>query len=227
MKPQLKAVMFDLDGTLLDTAPDFVVALNRLRAEQKRESLPAEVIRQSVSNGARALIELGFALTEGEPGFDDLRQRLLELYMQDIAVHTELFPGLQALLDQLHIRAIPWGIATNKPALYTEALLTTLALSPAPELVLCPDHLTHRKPDPESLLLAAEHFACEPAQLAYLGDHLRDIECGRRAGSLTIACRYGYIAADDLIENWQADYIVDQAEDIWPILEQAFACPQP
>lgn len=218
--PLLAAVMFDLDGTLLDTAPDFVVALNLLREEKGLTSLPASRIRQSVSNGARALVELGFGVQEGEPDYEPLRSRLLELYMQDIARHTAFFPGLEPLLETLDKRDIPWGIATNKPALYTEELLRQMSLAPA--LVVCPDHVTHRKPDPESLLLAANHFHCEPQQIAYLGDHERDIVCGRRAGTLTIACSYGYIEAGDAIDNWQADFVVHHGEEIWPLLERHF-----
>lgn len=222
-KPPLHAVMFDLDGTLLDTAPDLIAALNRLRVEQQLPELPATRVRQSVSNGARALVELGFGITEGDAGYDALRQRLLDLYMQDVARHSTLFPGLDALLQQLQSRGIGWGIATNKPALYTEALLEQLQLDPSPALVICPDHVSRRKPDPESLLLAAQHFDCDPKHLVYIGDHLRDIECGRLAGATTIACRYGYIEEDDCIDSWQADYIVDTGDQIWPLLQQHFS----
>lgn len=216
----LAAVMFDLDGTLLDTAPDFVVALNRLRAEQQLPALPAARIRQSVSNGARALVELGFNVREGEPGYEPLRERLLDLYMRDIARHTRLFPGMESLLAALAARGIPWGLATNKPALYTEELLRHLPLEPG--LVVCPDHVTRRKPDPESLLLAASHFGCEPGQMVYLGDHQRDIDCGRRAGALTIACGFGYIESGDSAANWRADYVVASGEEIWPLLERHY-----
>ena len=217
---RLAAVMFDLDGTLLDTAPDFVVALNRLRAEHQLPALPAARIRQSVSNGARALVELGFQVREGEPDYEALRQRLLDLYMLDIARHTQLFPGMESLLGTLEARGIPWGLATNKPAIYTEELLRQLPLDPA--LVVCPDHVTRRKPDPESLLLAASHFGCAPEELAYLGDHRRDIDCGRRAGALTIACGFGYIESGDSAANWQADYVVASGEEIWPLLAKHY-----
>ncbi|HEY7883936.1 MAG TPA: HAD-IA family hydrolase [Cellvibrionaceae bacterium] len=222
-KPPLHAVMFDLDGTLLDTAPDLIAALNRLRVEHQLPELPAALIRPSVSNGARALVELGFGVTDSDASYESLRQRLLDLYMLDVARYSTLFPGLDALLLQLQAQGIGWGIATNKPALYTEALLAQLQLEPAPALVICPDHVSRRKPDPESLILAARHFGCEPMHMAYVGDHLRDIECGRLAGATTIACAYGYIEEGDSIDSWQADYIVERGDQIWPLLVQHFA----
>lgn len=212
--------MFDLDGTLLDTASDFTAALNRLRAEHQLPPLPEERIRQSVSNGAKALVELGFHISEEDEAYESLRKRLLDLYIQDIATHTRLFPGMEQLLTTLESRGIPWGLATNKPALYTEELLRHLPLEPA--LVVCPDHVTRRKPDPESLLLAASHFGCHPQQIAYAGDHQRDITCGRLAGTLTIACSFGYIESGDSAERWGADYVVDKGEEIWPLLEKHY-----
>ncbi|WP_339897739.1 HAD-IA family hydrolase [uncultured Gilvimarinus sp.] len=216
----IRAIVFDLDGTLLDTAGDFIVVLNKLRHEHNLDPLPDNTIRRTVSNGARALIELGFNCTEGEPGFGELRERLLELYMQHIAVYTQPFNGIVELLHDLKRSGIDWGIATNKPELYTEALLERMALKPAPDIVICPDNVTHRKPDPESLLLAARHFECEPSQIIYLGDHIRDIECGRRAGAVTIGCGYGYIAEDDDPSQWQADYTVNHSLELAPLIAQ-------
>src|SRR5690606_38540928 len=148
-KPPLHAVMFDLDGTLLDTAPDLIAALNRLRVEHQLPELPSARIRPSVSNGARALVELGFGVTEGDANYESLRQRLLDIYMLDVAPYSKLLPGIDALQQELQARGNSWGIATNKPALYTEALLDQLQLEPAPGLVICPDHVSRRKPDPD------------------------------------------------------------------------------
>lgn len=215
----IRAVMFDLDGTLLDTAPDFVVVVNRLLAEYDRPPLPDSIIRKSVSNGARALVSLAFNIEPGHTDFETLRVRLLEIYSDHLAVHTALFPGLQTLLDVLGERQIPWGVATNKPAAYTLPLMEKLNLQPAPESIICPDHVAERKPHPESLFLAAKQLGCEPAHIAYVGDHRRDIECGQQAGAITIAAAYGYIEENDDVDSWGADYRVDHGDEILPILE--------
>jgi phosphoglycolate phosphatase len=216
----IRAVVFDLDGTLLDTAPDFVVVVNQLRAEHQLAPLPAERIRASVSNGARALVSLALDIDENAAQFEPQRQRLLKLYLNHIAVHTQLFPGIDTLLQLLGKHNIGWGIATNKPSLYTHPLLQALNIQPAPVSVICPDDVQQRKPHPESLWLASQHLGCTPQEIIYVGDHKRDIDCGKNAGAITIAAAYGYIEADDDIHQWQADYCVTHASEIWPIVEQ-------
>lgn len=226
MKPTplpIRALVFDLDGTLLDTAGDFIVALNQLRREHQLPELESHIIRRTVSNGARALIELAFNVTESDPGFEALRSRLLELYMQHIADYTLPFRGITELLHDIKRSGLGWGIATNKPELYTQALLGQMALKPAPDIVICPDNVTHRKPDPESLHLAAQHFNCQPQQIIYLGDHSRDIECGRRAGAITISCAYGYIDAGDDPARWQGDHIVHHSLELAPLIARLLA----
>jgi len=215
---KIRAVMFDLDGTLLDTAPDFVAVVNQLLQENARAELPHEVIRAGVSNGSKALVTLAFAIEETHENFQPLRERLLELYTNHIAVFTKPFPGIQDLLDKLAEHDIAWGIATNKPAAYTVPLMEQLNMQPAPAIVICPDHVQQSKPHPESLLMAAEFFHCAPEEIVYVGDHLRDIECGKRAGSITVAAAYGYVGNED-INSWQADYRVEHAEEIWPIIK--------
>jgi 2-phosphoglycolate phosphatase len=218
--PAIRAVVFDLDGTLLDTAPDFVVVVNQLRAEHQLPPLPADLIRASVSNGARALVSLAFDIDEQAAHFDTLRERLLAIYLTHLAVHTVFFPGVEELLETLNAHNIAWGIATNKPAIYTEAILAALNIQPAPISVICPDHVTERKPHPESLFLASQHLGCAPGEIVYIGDHKRDIDCGRSAGAITIAAAYGYIEAEDDIDLWEADYRVEHASEIWPIIER-------
>jgi phosphoglycolate phosphatase len=213
----IKAVLFDLDGTLIDTAPDFIVVLNRLLEEEGRPPLPEQPIRDTVSSGAKALVKLAFKLKETDPEFERLRLRLLELYSDHLAVYSKPFDGIELLLHQLTEHKLHWGIATNKPEVYTTPLLQQLKLSPAS--VICPDHVQERKPHPESLQLAGEQLGCSPAEMIYIGDHQRDIECGRRAGAITITARYGYIEAQDQPESWQADHIVDSADELWPIIE--------
>ncbi len=216
---KIRAVMFDLDGTLLDTAPDFIAVVNKLLAENKREELPQDVIRAGVSHGSKALVTLAFAIEETHENFQPLRARLLELYTHHIAVFTKPFPGIQELIDKLAEHDIAWGIATNKPATYTSLLMEQLNMNPAPAIVICPDHVKDSKPHPESLFLAAKELGCTADEIIYIGDHKRDIECGKGAGSITIAASYGYIGNED-IHSWQADYYVDHAEEIWPIVEK-------
>lgn len=220
MAKPIRAVMFDLDGTLLDTAPDFVVVVNQLLAEQQRPSLASDTIRAGVSNGSKALIKIAFSIDETNTQFEPLRQRLLELYLAHIAVYTIPFPGINELLDKLADNNIAWGIATNKPATYTLPLMAALDIQPAPASVICPDHVARSKPDPESLFLASKQLGCAPDEIIYIGDHKRDIDCGKGAGSITIAAAYGYVDEGDDPANWNADYCVHHANEIWPIVEK-------
>jgi 2-phosphoglycolate phosphatase len=220
MTRKIRAVMFDLDGTLLDTAPDFIVVVNQLLVEEGRRELAADIIRAGVSNGSKALIALTFGIAESHEDFERLRQRLLELYLGHIAVHTALFPGISSLLNQLAEKNIAWGIATNKPAAYTLPLMAALDIKPAPISVICPDHVARSKPDPESLFLASQQIGCTPEEIIYIGDHKRDIDCGKGAGSITIAATYGYLDSSDNVATWNADYCVNHADEIWPIIEK-------
>lgn len=216
---KIRAVIFDLDGTLLDTAPDFVVVVNTLLNEYQLPQMDAGLIRTQVSNGAKALVKLAFAMEEDHPEFETRRLRLLDLYLQHIADYTQPFSGIEPLIKKLDENQIVWGIATNKPARYTNPLMQALNMQPAPFSVICPDHVSRAKPDPESLFLASQQLNCSPNQIIYVGDHLRDIECGKRAGSITIAAAYGYIDENDSPENWNADHIVTSANEIWPIVQ--------
>lgn len=214
----LKAVLFDLDGTLLDTAPDFVTTLNLLLAEEKRLPLDYQTIRNTVSNGAKALIQLGFQIDETDADFERLRQRLLALYSLHLADKTQPFEGINDVLAFTSEHNMSWGVVTNKPYVYTEPLLKQMPFRIAPHTVICPDHVKHRKPHPEPMLLACKQIGCEPSEAIYLGDHRRDIESAQNAHMLTIACAYGYIDASDKVADWHADYTVQHAREVVPIL---------
>ena len=201
----LKAVIFDLDGTLVDTADEFVPVVQALRAEHGREEMDPQRIRASVSNGARALVSLGLDMSEDAPQFESKRLRLLALYSEVLGTIARPYPGIEALLGELHTRGIAWGISTNKPRVYTEPLLQRLNIQPPAGSVVCPDDVCERKPHPESLYLNCTQLSCSPGEAIYVGDHLRDIEAGRRAGMYTIAATYGYIEPDDDPYNWGAD----------------------
>lgn len=208
----IQAVLFDLDGTLVDTAPDLAQALNRLRLEQGKNELPYPLIRDQVSNGGNALIELGFGLKTGAAGQAELRQRLLDLYQDRIAEHSRLFEGLDSLLHHFRQQSLPWGIVTNKPRHYTDLLLQALEL--APGVVVCPDDLGIAKPDPAPLLFAARQLAVAPEACLYVGDHRRDIEAGRRAGMQTLAVGFGYIGPEEDPLAWEADVFVETVAEL-------------
>ncbi|MEZ5511367.1 MAG: HAD-IA family hydrolase [Gammaproteobacteria bacterium] len=204
----IAAVLFDLDGTLVDTAPDFVRVLNQLRADDQLAPLPYDTIRNQVSNGARALVKLGFALEEASDDFARRLEKLLALYEQGLAVESKLFDGLDTSLRWLEQRNIPWGVVTNKPSRYTLPLLRGLQLDQRCAVTVCPDHVTHKKPHPEPLLTACDWLSVDPLKTLYVGDHIRDIEAGRAAGNITIAAAWGYLEQDTDIKDWQADVIL-------------------
>jgi 2-phosphoglycolate phosphatase len=213
----LKAIFFDLDGTLLDTSGDLAHALNQLRREQGRDPLPYDLIRQQVSNGATALVKLGFGpLSDAE--IQPLRQRLLDLYQADIALHTRAFPGIEELIGRLAEAGLVWGIVTNKPQFYTSELMRHFSFATPPVATVSPDQVGVGKPHPAAVLHACELAGCLPQEAVYIGDHIRDIECGRNAGMPTIAVGYGFTADSDEHRTWNATHVADSAADIWPIL---------
>ena len=210
----LRAVIFDLDGTLIDTADEFVVVVQALRAEHGLVAMDPGRIRQSVSNGARALVALGLGLEEQDPSFENKRLRLLELYSEVLGSVAKPYPGIETLVAELERRGIAWGISTNKPRAYTEPLLERVAIRPAPGSVVCPDDVKERKPHPESLYLNCRQLNCAPHEAIYVGDHQRDIEAGRRAGMYTIAAAYGYIEPHDDPRQWGANARADTSTDL-------------
>ncbi|MCK5881799.1 MAG: HAD-IA family hydrolase [Sinobacterium sp.] len=218
--PTKPAVLFDLDGTLVDTSADFIVVINTL-CQRHGISAPADkAIRNTVSDGARALVELTFSIKEGEEGFEVLRQELLDLYEAELGTAAYLFDGFESLLKQYKCNGQPWGIVTNKPWRFTEPLIKRI-FSQLPDIypnsIICPDHVAISKPDPEGLLLACEQMQTTPANTWYVGDHKRDIDAGRNANMVTVACAYGYIKQDDDIHNWNADYLVNNVAEIFAL----------
>jgi phosphoglycolate phosphatase len=208
MKRIHSALLLDLDGTLLDTAPDMGGALNRLRGESGLEPLPAAVIRPVVSHGAMRLVKLGFPQAEGDE-FERLRLRFLELYSRFLAVDTQLFPGIEAVLAELDGRAIPWGVVTNKPGWLTDPLMAALGLDRRAACIVSGDTVAERKPHPLPLLHAAERIGLAPSECLYAGDAERDIQAGRAAGMTTVVAAYGYISSDDEPERWDPTGIVE------------------
>ncbi|MFK5984617.1 MAG: HAD-IA family hydrolase [Pseudomonadota bacterium] len=213
------AVLFDLDGTLADTAPDLANALNRVLVENNHCALAYNEIRPVVSHGGIALIRLGFKIEPEHPQFEPLHHRLLEIYRQDICQQTQLFPGLDIVLEQLEKYNIPWGIVTNKPDWLSKPLLQQLNLSHRIGSLVCGNTLAEKKPHPAPLFHACKEINIDPLQCIYIGDAARDIEAGKRAGMKTIAAAYGYIEKHDPPENWQADKLVEDSTLLWKILK--------
>jgi len=213
----MKAVLFDLDGTLIDTAADFIRIIQDMCRAENCEVVAADLIRTQVSEGARAMVKLVYPHLEvDDPVFLAHRQRFLDLYGADIAVETNLFEGMYPLLDELEVRGIPWGIVTNKPRGLSEALLATLNLTERCAVLVCPEDVTRTKPDPEPMYLAARQINLPAEQIIYVGDHPRDIEAGRNAGMYTILAAYGYLPLShkDNLTAWQADCIVNDISEL-------------
>jgi len=213
----LKAVLFDLDGTLADTAPDLAAALNRLRAEQHLEPLALEKLRPFASAGARGLVHVGFGVKPGDDEYDALRETFLEFYAERPCVETRLFPGIAELLAELARRSIAWGVVTNKATRYTEQVLEGLGLAPA--CVVCGDTTPHLKPHPAPMLHALGLLSLPAPQCVYLGDDLRDIQAGRAAGMRTVAVDWGYHHPESGGPGtWQADAVIAQPRDLIGLL---------
>lgn len=196
------ALLLDLDGTLLDTAPDMGGALNRLLEENGLAPLPASAIRPVVSHGSARLVSLGFPTATGDE-YERLRLRFLDIYALNLADHTRLFPGAEALLAELERLGLPWGIVTNKPGWLTDPLLQALDLDGRAACVVSGDTLPERKPHPLPLLHAASVIGIAPGRCVYAGDAERDIQAGRAAGMTTVVASYGYISAEDDPRSWQ------------------------
>lgn len=210
----LRTVLFDLDGTLADTAPDLAFALNAVLQEQDRAPLPFETIRPVVSHGGTALIRLGFEIEPGTAAFESLRLRLLDIYRDHLAQHTRLFPGIEELLGAIEQRGMNWGVVTNKPAWLTDPLLEQIGLSERAACVVSGDTVAERKPHPAPMLHACQLAGSEAHQCLYIGDAARDIEAGRRAGMKTLVALFGYIGEDEQPDSWGADGMIAHPADL-------------
>ncbi len=219
-RPSLEAVFFDLDGTLVDTAPDMVGALQDLQRAHGRAPIAYDVGRCNVSNGAMGLLRIGFPDLD-----DDARSQLigdyLERYAPRVSMQTIVFPGLDLLLERLDDAGCPWGVVTNKPEHLTTPLMAALGLDRRSVATVSGDTLTERKPAPEPLWHACEIAGVDAARSMYIGDALRDIEAGRAAGMTTIAATYGYITDDDDPRSWGADQVAATTADLTQIVLKA------
>jgi phosphoglycolate phosphatase len=214
----IKAVLFDLDGTLADTARDLGAALNRLLAEEGLPPQPYATVRPIASHGARGLVSLGFGIDKTHPRFEEYRLRFLDLYEHSFADETVLFDDINALLREIDARGLKWGIVTNKPMRFTDRLVPALPFAVPPAVVVSGDTVGVAKPDPAPMLHAAQQIDIAPEHCLYVGDAERDIQAGRAVGMKTVLVNWGYIADSDDTDSWQADITIDQPLALLPHL---------
>lgn len=216
-----RAILFDLDGTLADTAPDLAAAVNLLRQVRGLDPTPYALLRPTASAGARGMIGAAFGLTPADAGYEALRLEWFDNYQAAMAVHSTPFDGVNALLDGLTEAGIAWGIVTNKPARFTDPLVPQIGLAHA-GCVISGDTMAHAKPHPAPLLEGARRLGIAPEQCWYVGDDLRDIEAGHAAGMVTVACAWGYCGAIEPA-NWGADHLLAEPLDLLTLVSQLLA----
>lgn len=215
----LTSVLFDLDGTLLDTADDFLAIIRAMRNEGGLPGVADELVRYRVSDGAAGMLAAAYSLDAEDPLLAGLRSEFLMRYERDLSLHARLYPGMAELLDWLEAEGIPWGVVTNKLSRFSTPLLDAVGLGTRYRSLVCPDHVVHGKPHPESLLKACRDMGTDPQHSVFVGDHLRDIQAGRAAGMTTVAALYGYIPPDQNPAHWQASHHIQSPTELRPWLE--------
>ena len=205
----MNTILFDLDGTLVDTAPDLAYALNTLLLEHNLEKKPYADIEPLVSFGGKALVGMGFDCDESHPKFSERHQRLLEIYTNNIDKYSATFPGIDALIVLLKKQGLLWGIVTNKPENLTQLLLKKLNIQP--DVVVCGNTLEYNKPHPAPLLYACAQLAVEPKSCLFIGDDKNDMIAGKNAGIKTVAVTYGYGKVE---QNWGYDYLINTVKEL-------------
>ena len=215
----MRAVLFDFDGTLADTAPDLGGALNRMLTGRGRPALPLEAVRPHASSGARGLLYIGFGVVPDDEGYTAMRDEFLANYSDSICVHTRLFPGIEELLASIESRNMVWGIVTNKAVRLTTPLVAHLGLAQRAGCVVGGDTTPHLKPHPASLLHAADKIGVSPSECCYLGDDLRDIQAAKAAGMFSVAVEYGYSGTENGgPRGWNAEAVIGKPLDLLPLL---------
>lgn len=210
----IKTILFDLDGTLADTAPDLGLALNMQRERHGLSPLPQETIRPFASHGSRGLLGIGFDLTPADSEFPTMRDEYLDLYDQVFTRAPQLFDGMGEVLEVIEAAGMQWGVVTNKPRRFTGRLMDALQLTDRAACVVSGDDAERPKPYPDTLLLACELSICRPELCLYVGDAERDIIAGKAAGMQTVVARWGYLDEHDVPESWRADFMIDTPQEL-------------
>lgn len=210
----ITTVLFDLDGTLADTAPDMGFALNEVLREYGQSPRPLEELRPFTSHGSLGLIRHAFGFGNENERFPAIRQRFLDIYQTHLLVGTRLFPGMDALLERLEQSGVRWGVVTNKPGWLTEPLMQRLGLDQRAACIVSGDTTPRPKPEPDPLHHACDLLTCQTTECLYVGDAERDIIAGNRAGMTTLVALFGYIHADDRPEQWGAAGMIDTPLDV-------------
>jgi len=219
--PALKdvaAVLFDLDGTLADTAPDLAYAVNQQRRMRHQPALPVSALRPHVSSGARGMLMAGLGLTPQDADYAAVREEFLQIYAGNLCRETRLFDGMHEVLIRLESHAIAWGIVTNKPSAYTLPLLEALGLGQRAACVICGDTTAHAKPHPAPLLEACARISVEPGRCTYVGDDERDVQAGVAAGMVPIVALYGYLGVQKPPQEWGAGLYISAPLDLLNLL---------
>ena len=217
----VRGVLFDLDGTLIDSAPDLAGAANRLRADHGLEPLPLEMLRPMVGSGARGMVGVAFGVAPGEPRFEELRDAFLAHYEAGLLECTRPFDGVDAMLSALEAAGIPWGIVTNKATRFTLPIVDGLKLAQRAAVVVCGDTTPHSKPHPEPLWHAARAMGLSPDGVVYVGDDLRDAQAARAAGMAMVAATWGYLGLGEPVHDWGADVLMDSPNQLLEWLRAA------
>ena len=207
--PDLRGVLFDLDGTLIDSAPDLAGAANRLRADHGLEPLPLEILRPMVGSGARGMVGVAFGVAPGDERFEPLRDAFLAHYEAGLLERTHPFDGVEEMLSSLEAAGLPWGIVTNKATRFTSPIVAGLGLARRAAVVVCGDTTPHSKPHPEPLWHAARAMGLAPGDVVYVGDDLRDAQAAKAAGMAMVAATWGYLGLGESVHGWGADVLLD------------------
>ncbi len=215
----VRAVLFDLDGTLLDSAPDLGAAAEALRAARGLSPLPLDTYRAHAGSGARGMLRVAFDLTPEHENYELLRDEFLMAYEARMLARTRAFDGVADMLQRLQEVRLGWGVVTNKAQRFTLPIASALPLFASASAIVCGDTTPHAKPHPAPLLEAARRVGADPADCIYVGDDLRDIQAGRAAGMRTVAARYGYLGPGAIVEAWEADAVIDSPIEVLKLLD--------
>ena len=217
----VRCVLFDLDGTLIDSAADLGLAADDMRIARGLSSLPISDYRASAGSGARGMLGVAFGVTPDDDGFTVLRDEFFDRYEQRMTMLTQPFDGAEALLQALARHGVPWGVVTNKSSRFVTPLLATMPMFTTASALVCGDTTPHTKPHPAPLHEAMRQIGVRPEQCVYVGDDERDMVAGRAAGMATVAARYGYLGAGAMVERWPADAVINSPAELLNILETA------